>query len=275
MINADPTPYLLVNELLRVLFADLQTILGEHLVGFYLDGSLATGDFDSASDIDFVAVTDQDITGELFLALQAMHDRLNRDPNPWAIQLEGSYISVKAIRRYEPRHAWHPNIERGSGERLKMVDHDECWAVHRAILRQCGIVLFGPPPESLIDPVTPDELRQAASIALTRWLAPLCDAPERITHLGYQSYLVLTICRILYTLDHGAVKSKGTAAAWGQAHLDPDFRSLIAAAWHERLHSEGLLRPAAIQQTLAFIRYALELQPMLLLNQSHKEQGED
>src|SRR5687768_17114395 len=75
MIN-HPTPHPEVNSMLQELLESVGSILGSHLIGMYLDGSLANGDFDQDSDIDFVAVTDEDISGDLFLALQAVHERL-------------------------------------------------------------------------------------------------------------------------------------------------------------------------------------------------------
>jgi hypothetical protein len=73
--------------------------------------------------------------------------------SPWAIQLEGSYISQHALRSYDPAHALHPNIERGKGERLKMALHDRAWAVHRCVLRERGIMLIGPAPQTLNEPL--------------------------------------------------------------------------------------------------------------------------
>ena len=53
-----PTPYAEVNAAVHQLFASLQAVLCEQLVGLYLGGSLALGDFNPRrSDIDFVAVT--------------------------------------------------------------------------------------------------------------------------------------------------------------------------------------------------------------------------
>src|SRR5574337_1049179 len=143
-----PTPYPEVNALLQELLESVQTILGNHFVGMYLDGSLASGDFDQDSDTDFVVVTDEEISGDLFSALQAMHDRIATIDSGWAIQLEGSYISRHALRRYDPAHALHPNIERGQGERLKMIHHGADWVIHRHVLRERGITLAGPAPQT-------------------------------------------------------------------------------------------------------------------------------
>jgi len=70
------TPYAEVNSLLSLLLEEVQAVLGDQFIGMYLDGSLASRDFDADSDIDFVVVTRDDIAGELFLRLQAMHDRM-------------------------------------------------------------------------------------------------------------------------------------------------------------------------------------------------------
>jgi predicted nucleotidyltransferase len=125
------TLYPEVNDLLQELLESVRAILGSHFIGMYLDGSLASGDFDQESDIDFVVVTDVEISDDLILALEAMHERIAAIDSSWAIQLEGSYVSEQAIRRYDPTLAQHPNIVRGGGECLKMIHHDECWVIHR------------------------------------------------------------------------------------------------------------------------------------------------
>jgi len=257
-INPSPTVYPEVNALLKALLENIQAVLGSHLIGMYLDGSLTSGDFDQASDIDFVVVTDEDISGDLYLALQAMHERIAAIDTPWAIQLEGSYISQHAIRRYDPEHALHPNIERGDGEQLKMADHGEPWAIHRYVLRQRGITMTGPAPQTLIDPVSADELRRAMLPALDGWAAHFLDHPEDINFRGYQSYIVLSLCRILYTLKFGGVVSKPAAAQWAKETLREQWRPLIERAWIGRKNGYLALEPEDVKGTLDFIRFALE-----------------
>jgi predicted nucleotidyltransferase len=254
----NPTPFPDVNAILQELLKSIQFILGSHFIGMYLDGSLTSGDFDQDSDIDFVVVTDEDISGDLFLALQAMHERIVAIDSWWAIQLESSYISQHAIRRYDPEHALHPNIERGSGERLKMVDHDEAWAIHRYVLRQRGITVIGPSPQTLIDPVSPNELRRAMLPALHGWATQILNNPNWIISQGYQSYTVLTLCRILYTLQFGDVVSKAKAVRWVNETVGERWKTLIDQAWVERHNSQLTADTDHINQTLDFIRYALE-----------------
>lgn len=256
----NPTPYPEINALLQELLESVQSVLGSHFVGMYLGGSLASGDFDQDSDIDFEVVTDEDVSGDLFLALQAMHDRIAASDSEWGIQLEGSYISQHALRRYDPAHTLHPNIERGHGERLKMADHDAVWDIHRYVLRERGITIVGPDPRTLIDPVSPDDLRRAVLSTLHGWAASILDNPEGIAgYRGYQSYVTLTLCRILYTLHHGAVVSKPVAAKWAQATQGEPWAPLVERAMVGRHASAMKPQPEDVDGTLALIRYTLEI----------------
>ena len=258
MSTTHPTLYLEVNALLQVLLESVQTILGSHFIGLYLEGSLASGDFDQDSDIDFVVVTDDEISDDLFSALQAMHERIAAMDSWWAIQLEGSYISQRALRRHDPAHARHPDIERGKGERLKMVYHDEAWDIHRYVLRERGITLTGPAPRDLIDPVSPTRLRQAMLTLLPGWASQILREPAQIKYRGYQSYTVLSLCRALYTLQYGTVVSKPVAAHWAQATLSERWAPLIERTWMGRHNPDSEASSENVNETLEFIRYALE-----------------
>lgn len=253
-----PTPYPAINAILQEVLLNVQATLGSHFVGMYLEGSLTTEDFDSASDIDFIVVTDEDISGDLFTALQVMHERIAALDSPWATQLEGSYTGQRALRRYDPAHALHPNIERGPGERLKMLYHHSAWIIHHYIVRERGIPLAGPPPHTLIDPISPTDLRQAMRSMVPAWVAPILQNPAQIKARGSQAYIVLSLCRVLYTLHVGTVVSKRVAAQWAQQMLDAQWRSLIERALVGRHNPDSDASIEDVSGTLAFIRYTLK-----------------
>lgn len=71
----------------------VQNALKRKLVGAYLVGSLATGDFDLDSDIDFLIVTDAELSDEELRLLQALHIEIHDLDYYPAKHLEGSYIS--------------------------------------------------------------------------------------------------------------------------------------------------------------------------------------
>ncbi len=258
-MTGDVTPHPEVNALLEQVLAEAQSVLGPRFLGMYVEGSLANGDFDQDSDIDFVVVTAQPVGEADFQALQAVHRRLSALDTPWAIQLEGFYVGKEQLRRYDPAlDGPCPNIERGSGERLKLVHLGPTWDVHRWVLRERGIVLAGPQPRALIDPVAPEQLRQVMRSALEGWAAQVQDEPDWQAWRGAQSYVVLTICRILYTLQTGAVASKPTAARWVQQTLDARWSPLIERAWYGRRHPGQPAEAQDVAQTLEMVRWAVE-----------------
>jgi predicted nucleotidyltransferase len=248
-----PTPYPDINLLLQRLHADVQAVLGQHFVGLYVFGSAASGDFaPPRSDIDFLVVTADELPDELLPALETMHARLTASGLKWATKLEGSYIPQHALRRYDPAHAWHPAL-RVDGT-FAVDHHASDWVIQRHLIREQGVVVAGPALPTLIDPVQPDDLRRAVLGVLREWWSPMLQDTTRLQSREYQAYAVLTMCRALYTLEHGTVVSKAVAAAWAQETLGEPCAPLLerALAWpHDP-------QPDQLEQTLDCIRYTLE-----------------
>jgi len=259
MKSISPTPYSDVNEILSLLLTNAKEILQDHFVGMYLFGSLANGDFDDHSDIDVLIVTDSEISDNTFSALKEMHEQIAKLDSPWAIQLEVSYIPQNALRRYNPAtNNLHPHMDRGNGEVLHMMTHASDWIIQRHLLREHGVVITEPDLKTLIDPVSPNEIRQAIVDVLPLWVNPILEDPSQIKSRGYQSFVVLSLCRMLYTLQYGTIVSKRVAAQWGQDTLGEQWTSLIKEAWLGR-QSPGLeARPADIHGTMNLIRHTLE-----------------
>ena len=259
-----PTPYADVNAVLHDILSSVQTILGDHFRGMYLSGSLALGDFaPHRSDIDFVVVTDADLPDDLLSSLQAMHARFNASGSPWATEVEAAYIPQDALRRYDPARARHPHIERGGDEVLDMDQLDTGWVIQYYILREHGVVVAGPPLHTLIDPVSSQDLCRAVVVLMGEWWGTMLHDPARLQYRGYQVYGVLTMCRMLYTLDSGAVASKPVAARWAQGALGERWAALIerALAWRKDCTwgEEGQDTPGGdVDETQALIQYTLE-----------------
>ncbi|MEP7136985.1 MAG: aminoglycoside adenylyltransferase domain-containing protein [Chloroflexota bacterium] len=253
-----PTSYPAVNEILKRLFNDEKGILQAQFIGMYLFGSLANGDFDEHSDIDVLVVTNAEISDATFSALKAMHERISKLDSPWAIQLEVSYIPQNALRRFDPTDNLHPHMDRGYGETLHMMIHASDWIIQRHLLLERGIVITGPELKTLIDPVSPDEMRQAIVEVLPLWVDPILEDQAQIKSRGYQSFIVLSLCRMLYTLQYGTIVSKRVAVQWGQDTLNNKWTALIQRAWLGRQNPGLEAQLDDINGTLDLIRYTLE-----------------
>lgn len=251
---AHPTPYPDVNTVLHVLLSGVQAVLGNHFIGMYLQGSLASGDFDPqrSADIDFVVVTADELPDEMLPALEAMHGRIAASGLKWATRLEGDYIPQPVLRRYDPTHARYPHF--GMDGHFDVEQHDSNGVIQRYTIREHGVVVAGPAPQTLIDPIQPNDLRRAALAILREWWSPQLHDPIRLHSSEYQAYAILTMCRGLYTLQYGIVVSKPVAAQWAQEALGEPWVALIerALAWRHDAELDSL------NETLDFIRYTLE-----------------
>jgi hypothetical protein len=246
------TPYSEVNLVLQQLLSGIQAILGDRFVGLYLYGSLASGDFNpKTSDIDFVVVTTDELPAETIAALEAMHLDLRDGDLKWAKKLEGAYMPLHTLRRFDPDAAPCPAINEG---RFYVDRQGNDWVIQRYILREYNAAIVGPSLRDLIDPVQPDDLRQAVRGVLHSWWEPMLRDPAWIRTGEYQAFAVLTMCRALYTFRYGTIASKPVSARWAQQALGERWVSLIAWAltWEQDLAADHL------SETLEFIRYTLE-----------------
>lgn len=248
---ADWTPYADVNAILEELLTAVRAILNDRFVGLYLAGSLASGDFDyDTSDIDFLAATAVPPTAQQFAELEQMHDRIGTMDNKWAIELEGAYIPLAALRRYDPENATHPYIDRGASN-LRWEHLDTDWVIHYHVLNAAGIALAGPAVQTLVDPVSPAQLRQAVKDLMDVWWLPMIEDGSKLAHDGYRAYAIMTMCRMLVTAQTGSVVSKPVAARWVMETQDGRWRSLAAAA----LEWSGAEVQASLSEVQAFIQF--------------------
>ncbi len=257
---ADPTAFGDLNALLDDLVASVRRILGENFCGAYLQGSFAVGDADTHSDVDFLIVTHDDVSDQQLAALQTMHERIHALDVAWAQHLEGSYIPADRLRRIDPLRSNLLYLDNGAS---RLIWHNHCnTAVARWSLRERGVVLDGPAPQTLVERISADELRQEALVRVREY----ADWAHELTNAGpmsrwEQPYLVLTFCRLLHGLAEGRVASKGEAGEWALRTLDARWASLVRRALDDRPDPWGRVHQLAdqhmIDRTLAFADYAV------------------
>lgn len=250
-----PIPYADVNQLLDVLLTRIRAILGANFVGLYLYGSLAAGDFDDAtSDIDFIVATSARLHAPELGQLKAMHEELAAHWGRWGTHLEGAYLPLSALRQDDPADARHPFVSATTPFGIHELGWD--WVINRYIVREKGIILFGPSPATLIDPISPAQLTDAVRRILAREFRQYLDRPDALRTRAYQAFVILTLCRALYTLECGDFVSKPQAAAWAEHTLPAEWVPLIqrALAWRDN----ATVDEAALPETLRFLQFALD-----------------
>jgi len=254
-----PTPYGDLNAVLATLIETARSILGNAFVGGYLQGSFATGGFDRHSDADFIIVTEPRLTTAIVERLQAMHAQLFSMNCPWAQYLEGSYFPRDLIRQNErcDEPLWY--IDNGS-RHLELSTHDNNLVV-RSILYHQGVVLAGPPADSLIDPVPIEALREEMFRDSIEWGTEIVANPGAFSNHFYQSFAVLHFCRALHDYSAGSVHSKQTGTEWAKTQVDSSWHGLIDRSWSGRprpeLSSRRPADPSEMSLTVDFVRYMM------------------
>jgi hypothetical protein len=258
-------PYPELRSVLERFVAGVQHALKGKFLGAYLVGSLATGDFDLDSDIDFLVVTEEELTDTEVPMLQALHVEIHNLGSYPAQHLEGSYMSRSSLTRTDLvrlQPLWY--VDNGS-TLLERSVHDNQWHV-RWILRERAIILTGADPQALVQPVSTDALRTEMQSSIetlrTHFVAEI-DKPLGWFNTRFgQSFTVVTCCRMLHTLQSRGVASKLAAVRWAEQSLDAEWRELIRQAWAERKSVRfgvKVRQPADVKlmrETARFVAYA-------------------
>jgi hypothetical protein len=255
-----PTPFPELNSVLSELVSSVQTLLDGNFRAAYLQGSFAVGDFDRHSDVDFIIAVEDELSEHQVAALQVMHARIFSLDCAWAQHLEGSYFPKDVLRSYTQRGVplWY--LDNGH---QSLIQSEHCnTVVVRSVLLKHGIVLAGPDPASLIDPIPVSVLRQEILDTMHAWGRQILADPEQINNHFYQGFAVFHYCRSLHSLHTGTIGSKRLGAEWAKANLDPAWSGLIDRAWDTRPNPSLSVHqppdPQDFQRTLEFVQYATQ-----------------
>jgi predicted nucleotidyltransferase len=246
-----------VAPLVDALLDGVSEALGDNFVGFYLCGSLALGGFDpETSDVDVLVVTGRPVSDAEFAALKELHESLPAERNEFSLDYDVYYVDLETIRRFAEgqRH-----VKVGTGEPFSWRQNRPNWALERWTVRERGVTVAGPDPKTLIDPVSPADLRSAASAELGARLQHWTDGSwprEELAHLGTQAFEIETVCRAMFTVEFGEVSSKRTAVEWALASLPERWGDLVE--WSQA-HKRDLTRDESkIPNVLELLAWAAE-----------------
>ncbi len=238
-----------IEALVADLKAGLRSILREELVGIYLYGSLVCGDFEfDISDIDLAVALREELDDARFAALDKFHADVLRQYPAWDNRLELAYISASGLRAFRTRASAIGIIS--PGEPFHLIQAGEDWLISWYALRQTGITLHGPPVATLIDPIP----RAAWLKAVREHIRHYRESVKKPHNKQALSYIVLTVARGLYTLEHERDASKVAAANWLAASA-PQWAELIQRALRYRRDpaADGLNAEGFRPQVEAFV----------------------
>jgi predicted nucleotidyltransferase len=251
----NPTSYPSINILLQSLFTEIQEILGDKLVGLYVYGSLAWGDFDyEISDIDLLAAVSSEIKEDELQSLENMHARFAGRNKEWDNRIEVQYNSTDALKTFKIKPSKMAVLS--PGEPLHIVEAGIQWLPNWYFVQDYGITLFGPAPNTFIEPISKEEFIEAIKEQALGWR----EYVKNTMHSRpYQGYAILTMCRALYTLNNGEQVSKIKAARWFKKEI-PEYAWLIdnAIKWREDYRNENINHEETYLETAQFVHFVVD-----------------
>ena len=217
------------DTLLEDLVSSIHTALGDDLVGIYLYGSYVSGGFDPGiSDLDLVAVTSAEVETIDLPRLDGVHqDLVARHPD-WRDRLEVVYIGRATLEAFRTSPGRLAVISPGEPFHLREEPVFE-WVQNWYLVRETGVVLFGPPAAAVIPPVAWGEFAAAA----VRYAGQISSQHLEDASPSAIAYAVLTMCRALMTVRTQAHVSKQDGAAWTRRRM-PEWAGVIDIALRSR-----------------------------------------
>ena len=248
MTTGEPEAHALLPALMAEIVAALEP--EPQLLGLYLYGSLATGDFTpGVSDVDLLAVTDGPVTEEIIARLRIMHAEIEARFPHWRDRIEVIYVPRQALATFRTEFSDIGVIS--PGEPLHIPSAGIDWLMNWHQVRHGGKVVTGPPAETFVPDTSVEEYVAAVrdhAAAFGEWMPDMRTARQ-------QSYAVLTLCRALYTVRHGHGTSKADAATWLAADM-PEYAPLLAQAlrWREGAPVDPAAAERAYPETLRVVQ---------------------
>ena len=198
-----------LDDYLAELTRRLGEVLGDDLLGVYAGGSYALGAYEPGrSDIDVTAVAAGAVAA---VAKQAIVDRLRHEALPCPARgLELVAYPLATARSGGGEPGFDLNLNTGARMDFRVDeapgDIEGFWfAIDRAILRDHGVALHGPPAADLFAPIPRSALLPLLAESV-RW--------HRDSDVPLSSDVVLNTARALHFAERGQWISKPAAAAW-------------------------------------------------------------
>lgn len=253
MNNEKITKHQDVNELLRLLEQGVLSIFGKNLVGLYLTGSLSYDDFNpERSDIDLIAIIKVPASQKEIKLIKQLHEKLEKKNKKWAKRIECSYVPIKMLKSILPPKA--PRSYIGEGVFYPEALYGNEWLINKYLLYKHGIPLVGPDFKTLTKPINIKDVQKACVRDLFKEWQPKITDSNYLKNSHYQSYVILNLCRILYTVICGEVVSKKASATWVKKEFGSQWSNLIKTAENWRYGIEMNRR----EETVDFIKFVVD-----------------
>ena len=242
-----------IDQILNDYLIAIKSALLEKLIGVYLTGSLSYGDFViERSDIDLLVVVSNKLSIEEIELLRKLHNDIEVKYPSWKERIECSYTPIYMLDEILPPKEPRPWI--GSGVLYPEAPYGNEWIINSYLLQEYGIPIYGKTyKELLTKAIDIVEVQKACVRDLFKEIEPRINNQSELSDSHIQSYTVLNICRIIYTVFNAKVGSKVVSAKWVKEEFCPEWTNLISKSENWK-YGEDM---NSISKVVEFINFAV------------------
>lgn len=205
---------------------NLKIYFGSKIYGVYIYNSVALGTFDEIkSDIDFITVINKEFTQGEIEAVGSIHKKLN-ERFKFAKKMEGMYIKLNDIGKLNPEMQPYVYF---ADKKLRVGYYDVNYVTWWS-LKNYGIGMKSPKVSKLNINVSWDNVVKNMDYNLNYYWKNKLDSKLIFLSDCWIEFSVLTLCRIMYTLDKGDITSKVNAADEVIEELPKSFQLIVKEA---------------------------------------------
>ncbi len=242
-----------VQSLLDDYISQVNAQLPGLLRAFYIEGSIALGGFNAHfSDIDFVAILQHRADPTDIETLRHIHKDVEKNTPQW--KLSGHYLLWDDLNTLDEVDA-HPYYHDG---KLRLDGHFEIHSVEGWILKNYGIAIMGPEPQTL--PFTVDwdllieKMRENLNTYWESWTRRLDGFLVMLSDWGIQ-WTVLGVLRQFYSFREHMITTKARAGEYALTCLPARWHPLIQEALNIREGKKASAYRFRIMRTLEAVRF--------------------
>jgi len=199
--------------------------------------------------LDFQVIVELQLSPTEIIEVEKLH-RYIEDINPtWSKRIECSYTPQSMLSHIlpptDPRPWW------GAGIMYPKALYGNEWIINQYQLYNYAIALIGPEYKSLTKAIDTLDVQKACVNDLFEEWEPKIQYIDSLDSHN-RSYIVLNLCRILYTVSQSEVSSKKISAAWVKTTFS-QWKDLIETAERWVYGTEMSLH----DETKEFIRFVV------------------
>lgn len=219
-----------VQQLMEQYIAELKEIFSdEKIVGVYIYGSIALGAFHiETSDVDFVAVISDYVNEAEKQQIIELHKKLRK--STLGKRMDGMYIPLADLGKYNDEMDEYVYCAEGKAD----VGYWDINAVTWWTLKNQGITVTGKEVEGLLFQIKWDDVVNTMKYNVEHYWLGKAKQPYLFFIEEWVESAVVTMGRILYTLDHKTIVSKDRGLQY--------MLELYSHKWEPLLREVGRIR---------------------------------